>query len=490
MKRALRIIALVLALPLALVLGGALWFAVTVIANRTGDDATHMESKARYLEKLAALAPSLKGRKLPNVLIVYYDDLGFGDLGFAGSTAIRTPNIDALAAEGVVLTNYHSPSPVCSPSRAGMLTGRMPPRAGVPSVMRESGNPQRFFNYALGSANRLPAEEITLADAFKASGYRTAMVGKWHLGDEAPSLPNLFGFDQFYGALYSNDMEPFAIWRDRKVAVPAPADQTRLDRLYTDEAVRLIGENAGQEQPFLLYFAHNFPHRPLHIAPENRGRSPGGLYGDVVEALDDGIGRIVGELKKTGQYDNTIMIVTSDNGPWFEGSPGRYRGRKGETFEGGMHVPFLIHWPDGLAGGRSLDTMAMGTDILPTLFDWCGLPLPGDRTIDGASLAGVLQGTGPAPQRITYFYSSNDLLAVSDGHFKYHVRQPYLYHIGGTPFGLPIPQGPWLFDMTTDPDESYDVSMKYPKEAARLKAALEARQAEDKRNLRGWREAG
>ena len=487
MKRVLRIIGLLLALPVALILGGALWFLVTAFANKTGDDAAHVATKARYLERLAALAPAQRERKRPNVLIVYYDDLGFGDFGFTGSKAIRTPNIDALAKEGVVLSNYHSPSPVCSPSRAGLLTGRLPPRAGVPSVLRPSDDPMRLANYAASSSNRLPAEEITLADALKADGYHTALVGKWHLGDELPSLPNDLGFESFYGSLYSVDMKEFAIWRDGKVAVAAPADKTKVDALYTNEVVRLVQQGQTSGDPFFIYFAHNYPHIPFDVPPEERGRSAGGLYGDVIEVLDDGIGKIVTALKANGQYDNTILIVTSDNGPWFEGSPGKYRGRKGQTFEGGQHVPFLIHWPDGLEGGRDLDTMAMGTDILPTLFDWIGLPLPADRTIDGASLAGTLDGKAAAPRRYTYFYSGNDLLAVSDGRFKYHPRQPYSYIISGISFGFPIPQGPWLFDLQVDPDESYDVSMKYPKVAANLKAALEARRKVDETNLRGWK---
>ncbi len=487
MKRVLRIVGLLLALPVALILGGALWFLVTAFANKTGDDAAHVASKTRYLQRLETLAATQRDRKRPNVLIVYYDDLGYGDFGFTGSKAIHTPNIDALAKEGVILSNYHSPSPVCSPSRAGLLTGRLPPRAGVPSVLRPGDDPLRLANYAAGSSNRLPPEEITLANALKADGYRTALVGKWHLGDEAPSLPNDMGFESFFGSLYSVDMKAFAIWRDGKVAIPAPADKTKIDALYTNEVVRLIQQRQTSAEPFFIYFAHNYPHIPFDVASENRGRSAGGLYGDVVEALDDGIGKIVAALKAAGQYDDTILIVTSDNGPWFEGSPGHYRGRKGQTFEGGQHVPFLIHWPDRLKGGRSLDTMAMGTDILPTLFDWIGIPLPVDRRIDGTSLAGVLEGKAAAPHRYTYFYSSNQLMAVSDGRFKYHPRQPYTYLMSGNPLGgIPMRQGPWLFDLQVDQDESYNISMKYPDIVKKLKAALEARQREDARNLRGW----
>jgi arylsulfatase A-like enzyme len=313
------------------------------------------------------------------------------------------------------------------------------------------------------------------------------MVGKWHLGDVAPSLPNDMGFESYYGAHHSNDMHPFALWRNDKVEVADPADQNRLDALYTGEAVKFIASAENAERPFFLYFAHNFPHLPLHADPAQRGRSAAGLYGDVVETLDDGVGRIVGELKRTGQLDNTIIILTSDNGPWFEGSPGHARGRKGQTFEGGMHVPFVIHWPAGLRGGRTIDTMAMGTDVVPTLFDWIGLPLPRDRTIDGTSLRPLLEGKAPPVQRLTWFYAGKGLMAVSDGRFKYHPNQPYFYTTSNSNLPLPAPQGPWLFDLSVDPDESYNVAMKYPEVEARLKAALDSRNREMAANPRGWR---
>ena len=201
MKRLLKTIGLVLALPLLLIFGYIAWTGLRIVANKPSDDAAHMAAKAEYLKKIATLAAERANSRLPNVLIIYYDDLGYGDLGFTGGTAIKTPNIDALARSGVVLSNYHSPSPVCSPSRAGMLTGRLPPRAGVPDVTFQTGNPISYSIYADGFGNRLPAEEITIADVLKADGYRTGMIGKWHLGDRAPSLPNRFGFDSFYGAL-------------------------------------------------------------------------------------------------------------------------------------------------------------------------------------------------------------------------------------------------------------------------------------------------
>lgn len=206
----------------------------------------------------------------------------------------------------------------------------------------------------------------------------------------------------------------------------------------------------------------------------------------MVEGLDDGVGEIVGALKATGQLDNTILILTSDNGPWYQGSPGQARGRKGQSFEGGTHVPFIIHWPKGIAGKRVIPAMAMGTDIMPSLFDWIGLPLPQDRMIDGSSLRSLLEGKSDKAHDFTYFYAGNLLAAISDGRFKYFAKQPYLYTTSNSRLVISSQQGPWLFDLSVDPDESYNVTMKYPEAAGRLKAALEARNDNMASNPRGW----
>jgi uncharacterized sulfatase len=484
--RWLRRLGLILTLPVLLIAVLALYVGVKWALHSQDDDPVRIASKASYLRMVAQGAVSQSGTERPNVLILFYDDLGYGDFGFTGSRAIKTPNIDALAAAGTVLTNFHSASPVCSPARAALLTGRLPLRAGMPQVVYPSGQAIQLINI-LGETNtRLPLEEITLADVLKADGYRTGMVGKWHLGDAAPSLPNRMGFDSFFGALHSNDMHPFALWRNDRIEVADPADQDSLDRRYTDEALRFLAAGGADKRPFFLYFAHNFPHEPLHAAPADRGKSAAGLYGDVVERLDRGVGEIVAALKAGGQFDNTIIILTSDNGPWFEGSPGMARGRKGQTFEGGMRVPFLVHWPKSLVGGRSLPDQAMGNDLFPTLLDWLAIPLPVDRKIDGQSLRPLLAGE-PQPPRITYYYSGKQLMAVSDGRYKYHDRQPILYTLSNGTWALPFPKGPWLFDLSIDPDESYDIAMLRPADAARLKAALDARRVEDRDNPRGWR---
>lgn len=478
---------LVFALPLLLMIGAILYVALKLAFFNQVDDKNHLAAKNAYLKEVVSTAPARPRTGRPNVLILFYDDLGFGDLGFTGSKAIKTFNIDALAKDGVQMGNFHAAAPVCSPSRAAMLTGRLPPHAGLPSVVFPSDSMMRLVNIMPGHNIRIPAEEITIADVLKADGYRTGMIGKWHIGDRAPSLPNNMGFESFYGARYSNDMKPFALYRNDKLEVKAPADQTNLDALYTGEAVRFIRGSAKSDKPFLLYFAHNFPHEPLNAPGHMTGKSAGGLYGDVIEGLDRGVGEIVTALKQSGAYDNTIIILTSDNGPWYEGSPGPNRGRKGQAFEGGVHVPFFIHWPKGLSGGRSVDSIAMGTDLFPTLLDWLTIPTPQDRAIDGKSLVPLLTGKTGSAHDIVYFYVGNKLIAVSDGRFKYHTRQPIVYVVGNQLFAPASHKGPWLFDLSVDGDESYDVSMKYPDQAKRLKAALDKRASEDARNLRAWK---
>ena len=262
-------VGLVLLLP---TLAGALltgWLTVKVLTYKQVDDPIRLQSKAAYLGKVSTGSELRRQNNKPNILLILYDDLGLGDLGFSGASAIKTPNIDALARDGVIFNNFHAAAAICSPSRASLLTGRLPHHAGVQSVVFPSDSWMRLFSILPGFNVRIPAEEITLADILKADGYKTAMVGKWHIGDRAPSLPHLMGFDQFFGALYSNDMEPFALYRDDAVELDAPIDQDQLDEIYTNEMVRLISESSESAAPFFLYFAHNFPHEPLH-APAAR----------------------------------------------------------------------------------------------------------------------------------------------------------------------------------------------------------------------------
>lgn len=334
---------------------------------------------------------------------------------------------------------------------------------------------------------RLPAEEITIADMLSAAGYRTAMVGKWHVGDASPSLPNDFGFQSFYGALYSNDMEPFALYRDDEIEVEHPADQTKLDALYTKEAVNFIAREAADgAAPFFLYFAHNFPHVPLYVEAGSEGQSQAGLYGDVIESLDDGVGRIVAALEQADALEDTIIVITSDNGPWWQGDPSALRGRKGKTWEGGMRVPFIVHWPARLEAGQELPDMAMGIDLLPSFADWLDLPLPKDRIIDGRSLASMLEEDAGTPHDYLYYFAAEEVLALRNATHKYHGVRNINYGPMNIPIAFSSAEGPWLINLQLDPREAYDTSLHNPKLAASMAKKLAEKRAEMESNPRGW----
>ena len=484
LKKWLVRLALVLTVPVGLAVFAALYVTFKIATYEQTDDAVHMASKADYLKSIALST----GGDAPDIVVILFDDLGYGDVGFTGNQMIDTPHMDALAANGMVLKNYYAPAPVCSPSRAAMLTGRMAPRSGLTHVPFPSGTPLDRLNRFFGNPVRLPREEILISDILQAAGFHTAMVGKWHMGDHAKSIPTEFGFDRFFGTYYSNDMNPFTLVSGRAgqgeaVSHAAPVDQTQLNLLYAETAETFIAD-APTDKPLYLYFAHNFPHVPLYAAAQETGRSDAGLYGDVVQGLDDTVGRIVEALKKRGTFDNTLIIVTSDNGPWWEGR-GVGRGRKGETFEGGIHVPFVAHWPAQLKPHVS-DELVMGSDLLPTLLDEFGIAPPKDRKLDGLSISKTLRG-GESPHEALYYYGGATLMAVRQGRYKYRDRKPVVYAVD--PVRIPVwgGHGPWLFDMQTDPDESYDVSLHRPEVAARLKAILDARNAEMTENPRGWK---
>lgn len=468
-------------LLILIVIAAALWSGFKTITYEQTDNQKHLAEKQRYLEKISALTP-IDDR--PNFVLILFDDLGYGDLGITGSKAIATPAIDQLAQQGLTFSHYYAPAPACTPSRAGLLSGRLPLRAGMPQVIMPSASPFSIIHKMSGTNLRFPTEEITLADVLQASGYATGMIGKWHLGDEAPSLPNDMGFQQFFGALYSNDMTPFALYRNRDIEIQAPADQTRLNEWYTREATQFVSQH--RNEPFFLYFAHNFPHIPLYRPDPDKGRSKGGVYGDVVEGLDDVVAEVVASLKQNGVYENTVILITSDNGPWYQGSPGTDRGRKGVTFEGGMHVPMIAHWPQKFKTSKTITGLSMGTDWFPTILDWLNIPLPSDRIIDGKSLTSMLENDASSPNEYLYYFAGEKLMAVRDKRFKYHGRRKYIYSADGIPFGVPMAKGPWLFDTNTDDNESYDVSENMPHIDDKLRRVFEDKATEMKNNMRGW----
>lgn len=378
----------------------------------------------------------------PNIVLVVMDDLGYGDLSCMGNTILRTPRIDSVADDGITMRHMYATSSVCTPSRAALMTGRYPQRVGLPKVL----SPEH--------GTGLSSWEYTLPRMLHDAGYRTAMFGKWHLGCRPEHYPTRHGFDEYAGLLYSNDMHPVELFEGDEIST-ADVDQATLTGAYTDHAIDFITRNA--DAPFFVYLAHTMPHIPLHVEDEFTGRSAGGRYGDVVESLDHHIGRLLDTLGDLGLADDTVVMVTSDNGPWFEGSTGGLRGTKLHTYEGGIRVPFVARWPGRIPAGSVSDEPACLFDLLPTLAALAGGTVPQDRPIDGVDISAVLTG-GPAPEpRALYFFHWWTLNAVREGPWKLHLdRHP---RDPNRAQGKELPQ---LFNLELDPAESYDLKDGHP----------------------------
>ena len=461
-----------------------LLFAGRVLLYEQEDDEQHLAIKKSYLDQVWDVTSKLPVG--PNIVVILFDDLGCGDIGAYGGQAIATPRLDRLATQGLLFTNGYAPSSYCSASRAGLMTGRYAVRSGLDHVLQVPRSWQDNLIRVGGLNRRLPAEEITLAEVLKAAGYTTAIVGKWHLGDQSPSLPNDMGFDSFYGLLYSNDQGKPKVWRNTEIVESHPIDQATLTRRYTEEAVAFIEKN--RDRPFFLYLPHTFPHRPLHVGEDRLGSSAAGLYGDVVEELDWSTGEVLDAIDRTDVARNTLVVVSSDNGPWFQGSPGGLRGRKFDVFEGGTRVPLIVRWPARIAAGRVDEDIASGIDIFPTVLEFLGIPAPPDRVIDGESLAGRFAGEKAEPRGPVWFHQVGHLRAVRLGRFKYHDRHRLSFgNPPDFPLGVWVEHGPWLFDIELDPDESYDVSRRHPETFERMALMLAARLKEMEDNPRGWR---
>jgi arylsulfatase A len=429
---------------------------------------------------LGRIQPAADPQMLPNIIIILFDDLGLGDVT---SPAIRTPNFSRLAAEGTQLTDFYAAASVCSPSRAGLLTGRYPVRTLITTPLLSTHDAMNLVMDVLGrysyNVQGIPKDEVLLPQVLQRRGYRTALVGKWHLGGTPGYLPNDRGFDSFYGALWSNDDQPYAIYRNRQVELPAPADENLLTRNFTLAAQDFIRTN--KDQPFFLYLAHAMPHFPVHASDSFRGKSEAGLYGDAVQELDWGVGQVLDTLDQLGLAEKTLVVLSSDNGPWMEGSPGYQRGRKLLCFEGGFRVPFLARWPGSIPAGRSIPGMSVNFDLFATCLSLAGASPPADRIIDGKDLLPLLQGNGAAPHDTFYYYDTRKLVAVRNQHWKYMRR----YTMDNAAF-WPLKQGPFLFDLATDPNESYSLIDSQPERAASLSSRLDSFEKAMQANLRGW----
>lgn len=502
---------------------GAMGGGVLGCAGTVGDDTNGvLFSRDEYTNTQAHRVPagSVMGRipgyaeKQPNIVVILCDDLGSGDLGYSGNRVIRTPNIDQLASEGARCTDFYSSCSVSTPSRYGLLTGRYPVRSGLIFVMPASN--ESFGRSVIRRLGRtvgklgatdvqedcwvegIPDDEITLASALKTAGYRTGMVGKWHLGDFSAMPrynPRNYGFDEFFGVPHSNDMWPCALYRNETELEPdIKLNQERITGLYTKEAVDFIEKS--KDRPFFLYLAHTFPHQPLFASEKFKGKSKAGIFGDAVEEIDWSVGEIMSCLKKNGLEENTIVVFTSDNGPWYNGSAGGLRGRKGQSYDGGYRVPFVARWPGRIPAGRVCSEPAMNIDLFPTLTAAAGLTPPSDRIIDGRDLSGLLTGKAPAPPHDTlYLYHYEELEGIRAGSWKYfrnisHYTWPQPVDKPTTFMGK-IAKGnfadwPNLYNLETDREECYNLASRHPEVCRQMQDRMTAWEQAITKNPRGW----
>ena len=433
---------------------------------------------------LVAAVPSVASAR-PNVVVVFCDDLGYGDLGCYGHPTIRTPNLDRMAAEGTRFTQFYSANPVCTPSRYSLLTGKLSIRGGMTSkknrVLREN------------SKGGLPADELTIAELLKQSGYRTMCVGKWHLGVQPEHLPMRHGFDHWFGLPYSNDMPKQLMrintdgstvslgsnpmFRDDEVIEHDP-DQRLLTERYTDEALKFITAAADAREPFFLYLPHSMPHTPIHASRRFAGKSPRGLYGDVIEALDWSTGEILDTLRKRGLAENTLVVFTSDNGPWLirhenGGSAGLLREGKGSTWEGGQRVPGIFWMPGTVKAGAVTTELGSTLDLLPTIAGLVGARLPDTAAADGYDLGPLLREGGKSPRKEMFFYRDDELFAVRLGAYKAHFKtQPAYFEPKATAHEPPL-----LYNLDVDPSEKYDVGKDHADVVAKIAALAENHRA-------------
>ena len=426
--------------------------------------------------------------KQPNYVVIFCDDLGYGDLGCFGNPTIRTKHLDQMASEGMKFTQFYVAASVCTPSRAGLMTGRLPCRSGMCSNTRRVLFPD--------SKGGLPAEEVTIAEALHDGGYATACIGKWHLGHHKQFLPTNHGFDYYFGIPYSNDMDRIAaapkgresFWHPKseyfnvplmrnEEIIERPADQTTITRRYTEETIKFIDEN--QSKPFFVYLAHSMPHIPLFRSPEFEGVSRRGYYGDVIEEIDWSVGQVLQKLRDTGLDENTLVVFCSDNGPWLVfddhgGSAGPLRDGKGSTFDGGMREPTIFWWPKTIPAAEVAADVGSTMDLMATFTSLAGLPLPTGRKLDSYDLTPVLKQTGKSERDSLFYYRGYELMAVRHGPWKMHLKTQ-------TGYGQPkaeVHNPPLLYNLEEDPGESRDLAKGNPEVIKQIQELIEEHQKE------------
>ena len=457
-------------------------------------------------------APALAAGRLPNIIIIFCDDLGYGDVGVFGAKGFKTPNLDRMAAEGCKFTNFHVPQPVCSASRAGLLTGCYPNRIGIHGALGP------------GAEHGLADTEMTLAQLVKQKDYATGMAGKWHLGRAPQFLPTHHGFDEYFGLPYSNDMWPLHPEAQPGAYPPLPLiegdqviksglgheDQEQLTTQYTERAVKFIERNKGR--PFFFYLAHSMPHVPLHVSGKFKGKSQQGLFGDVIMEVDWSVGEVLKALKQHKLEKNTLVIFTSDNGPWLSygnhaGSAGPLREGKGTCWEGGTREPCIMRWPGKIPAHSTNDKMLMTIDLLPTIARLSGAELP-KHPIDGLDVWPLISGQKGAQnphEGYAFYYEQNQLQAVTSGDGRWKLQLPHTYRTlagrpGGTN-GIPAKytqsklEAGELFDLKTDLGETKNVARAHPETVKQLEVFAEKMRGELGDSLRqrtgqGGREPG
>ena len=435
----------------------------------------------------------------PNIVLILTDDQGFQDIGPNGAIDFQTPHIDQLASEGVVLDNYYAPQAVCSASRAGILTGCYPNRIGIHNALMPNAN------------KGLNPSEVTLAELLKTKGYATGIFGKWHLGDHKEAMPLNHGFDEYFGIPYSNDMlpnhpyqgkwfdfDPLFLYENEKV-IDTLTDQSQLTTQITEKSVAFI--NKHKDEPFFLYVPHPQPHVPLFVSDKFKGTSKRGLYGDVIMEIDWSVGQIMKTLKENGLEENTIVIFTSDNGPWLSygnhaGSALPYREGKGTAWEGGQREPFVIKYPKEIPMGKRSHTPVMGIDVLPTLAKQVDASLP-DHPIDGKDVWEVFTlKTDKSPQEAYFFYYRvNELHAVRSGDWKLYFPHRYRSMNGQTPGKDGIPgdyiqidlKEQELYNLVNDERETTNVASQYPEIVKQLNDLADQMRAKLGDNLSGMK---